>query len=163
MAASDGMNFGVASLVLTPTSGGDVTFGHLQEVSFDVTFTREYMRGGGNKMATHSRLKEKTIKGKARFAVISGAVLKAALGGTLTTALGVDTLAHTTNDEPLDFQVVAKNPSDGSELTLTFRRCQSEKLALAMTNEQYTIPDFDFVVLPNAAGNVFTVVAPTPV
>lgn len=54
------------------------------------------------------------------------------------------------------FGVTLSNDYAGSNLMLKFNRCMSSKFSFPFKNEDFTMPDFEFDVMADAAGNIGT-------
>lgn len=148
--AGDGLIFGVGTLVAT-TASGDVPFGELQNVSFDQSVTWKTFRGGGSRYATAARVDEIKLSGKAEFGKIDAAALALLTGGTKD---ATNKVAVTSASVPGTFKLICTNPNDGSARTVTFYKCFSAKLSLAMKQGDFTIPGVDFEVLADETGKV---------
>lgn len=146
----DGLIFGVGTLVAT-TTGGDVPFGELQNVSFDQTVTWKTFRGGGSRYATAARVDEVKLTGKAEFGKLDAAAVALLTGGTKDVS---NKVSVTKTSLPGTFKLVCANPNDGSDREVTFYKCFSPKLSMAMKQGDFTMPSVDFEVLADADGKV---------
>lgn len=54
------------------------------------------------------------------------------------------------------FSVTLQNDYAGSSLMLKFNRCMSSKFSFPFKNEDFTMPDFEFEVMADAAGDIGT-------
>lgn len=56
----------------------------------------------------------------------------------------------------LYFKTSTPNLGVAKDITIKLNACKSSKLSLGFTNQKFTIPEFDFQAMADAAGNVFT-------
>lgn len=147
----DGLIFGVGTLVAGET-GNEVQFGELQNVSFDQSVSWKTFRGGGSRYATAARVDEIKLTGKAEFGKIDAAALALLTGGAEEPT--THKVSVTKTSVPGTFKLVCSNPNDGSNRTVTFYKCFSPKLSMAMKQGDFTIPGVDFEVLADDAGKV---------
>lgn len=54
------------------------------------------------------------------------------------------------------FKTSTPNFGVNKDITIKLNACKSSKLGLSFANQKYTIPEFDFQAMADAAGNVFT-------
>jgi hypothetical protein len=54
------------------------------------------------------------------------------------------------------FKTSTPNFGVAKDVTIKLNACKSSKLALSFANQKFTIPEFDFQAMADAAGNVFT-------
>jgi hypothetical protein len=54
------------------------------------------------------------------------------------------------------FKTQTSNFGVNKEVTIKLNACKSSKLSLGFTSQKFTIPEFDFQAMADAAGNVFT-------
>lgn len=153
-------HFGSGQLSATPTVGSPATFGGLQDVSIDFSFTNKTLHGSKQFPLVVARGTGK-ISGKAKFANINAALFndlffqgtKAVTGSTTTITINSQDLGTT----PF-FSVVLTQSFRGKTMTLTLNQCTSNKLTLATKLEDFNIPEFDFEAMADDSGVVGTLV-----
>ena len=152
---ADGLLFGTGVVTV-----GGTDLGVLQNVSFSISTSQAELRGGGSKFPVKVVTTSKNISGSAEFAKMDPVALQKVLGGTMTGS-ATKTIAIKDNDATVEFELVLKNPSDGSDIQIKLYRCISTNFSLAFSNENFTIPSFEFVAMSNATGNVMDIILPT--
>jgi len=154
---ADGLLFGTGVVTVAGTE-----LGVLQNVSFSISTSQAELRGGGSKFPVKVVTTSKSISGSAEFAKMDPDVLVTIIGGT-PTGTTTRTIAIKDNDATVEFELVLKDPSDGSKLQIKLYRCISTNFAMAFSNENFMIPSFEFVAMSNATGNVMDIILPDPV
>jgi len=150
--------FGSGTLAATPTVGSPATFGGLQDVSVDFSFTNKQLNGSSQFPLVIARGTGK-ISGKAKFANIDAALFndlffqgtKAVVGNTTTITINNQVLGTT----PF-FSVTLTQTFRGKSMTLVLNMCTSNKLTLATKLEDFNIPEFDFEAMADDSGVVGT-------
>ena len=149
-------HFGSGTLSATPTVGSPATFGALQDVSIDFSFTNKQLNGSNQFPLVIARGTGK-IGGKAKFANIQAGLFKdlffqgtkAVTGSTTTITITNQALGTT----PF-FSVTLSQTFRGKTMTLTLNSCTSNKLTMATKLEDFNIPEFDFEAMSDASGVV---------
>lgn len=142
------VQFGIASMVF-----GGVNLGYLQGVNIDFNFDKAQLYAGGTIYPVDVRVHTGSITGNAEFANVTAEAFRILLGGTRTdTSIAVDN-----TDFPATFALVTTLVTDGITFSITFPKCRSSKLSLAMQRDQHLIPNFDFEVEADDDGSVATI------
>lgn len=151
-------HFGSGSLAATPTVGSPATFGALQDVSIDFSFTNKQLNGSNQFPLVIARGTGK-ISGKAKFANIDASLFndlffqgtKSTTGNTTTLTINNQVLGTT----PF-FSVTLTQAFRGKTMTLVLNMCTSNKLTLATKLEDFNIPEFDFEAMADDSGVIGT-------
>lgn len=148
--------FGSGSLAATPTVGSPRTFGALQDVNLDFSFTNKELYGSKQFPLVVARGTGK-ITGKAKFASIDAGLFNDLFFQGTSSTVG-STVTVTINNQDLGttpfFQVVLTQTFGGKTLTITLNKCTSSKLGLATKLEDFNIPEFDFMAMADDNGVV---------
>lgn len=142
------VQFGIASM----TAGG-VNIGILQGVSLDFSFDTAKLYSGGNIYPVDVRVHTGNITGNAEFADLTAVAFEKLLGGTRSN----DQIDLDNTDSPSTWQMITTLVTDSITFSVTFPKCRSTKLSMAMQRDQHLIPNFDFEIEADASGNVATI------
>ena len=127
---------------------GGMEFGELQDCTITLGGDLKELWGGENVYPGESRISKRFIEVKAKYAKISALSLNKILGGSISTASGYDTLSIDKNDILGEFQLVLKNPDDGSNLQVIFPRCKSNgALDMVLVQDDFVILEPTFRAL----------------
>lgn len=152
--------FGSGTLSATPTVGSPQTFGALQDVSLDFSFTNKELYGSKQFPLVVARGTGK-INCKAKFASIDAALFNTLFFQGTATTTG-STVSVQINNQDLGstpfFAVTLTQVFNGKTLTVTLNRCTSSKLGFATKLEDFNIPEFDFMAMADDAGVIGTAV-----
>lgn len=151
---ADGLLFGTGTVTV-----GGTALGVLQNVSFSISTSQAELRGGGSKFPVKVVTTTKSISGSAEFAKCDPVALQKFLGGAIT-GTTTRTIAIDDDDATVEFQLVLTDPSDNTGVTITLFRCISTNFSMAFSNENFMIPNFEFVAMANASGNVMSIALP---
>ncbi len=151
--------FGSGTLAAVPTVGTAVTFGALQDCSFDFSFTNKELYGSNQFPLVVARGTGK-ITGKAKFANIDAALFndlffqgtKSVVGSTTSVVINNQLLGTT----PF-FQMTMTQTFGAKTLTVVLNKCTSSKLTMATKLEDFNIPEFDFMAMADDNGVIGTV------
>lgn len=146
---ANGIVFGIGSVTVDGTE-----VGILQNVSIDMSTSQAELRGGGSLYPVAVVPTERSISGSAEFAKFDGALLAKVIGGTYATG----TLTVNDTDEPIEFVLVLKSPTDGSDISVTLHRCISTSFNMAFAYNDFVKPNFDFSAMATTDGEVMTMV-----
>ena len=127
---------------------GGMEFGELQDCTITHGGDLKELWGGENVYPVESRISKRFVEIKAKYAKISAVSMNKILGGTLSTASGYDTLTIDKNDKLGEFQLVLKNPDDGSNVQVIFPRCKSNgALDMVLVQDDFVILEPTFRAL----------------
>lgn len=151
---ANGIVFGIGSLTVDGTE-----VGILQNVSIDMSTSQAELRGGGSLYPVAVVPTERSISGSAEFAKFDGALLGKLLGATYVAGTGTLTVEDDVFDtSALEFVLVLKSPTDGSDISITLHRCISTSLNMSFAYNDFVKPNFDFSAMATADGKVMTMV-----
>lgn len=157
---ADGLIFGTGTLEIA--IGADVSvLGVLQNVSFSISTSQAELRGGGSKFPVKVVTTTKSISGSAEFAKCDPTVLHKVLGGTMTAGTGNETIAIGDDDATVEFKLTLEDPTDNTGVSIVLYRCISTNFSMAFSNENFMIPNFEFVAMADNVGKVMDIVLPT--
>jgi hypothetical protein len=139
------VQFGIGIL-----SASGISFGYLQEISFDFEFEEAVLHSGAELYPVDVRIHTGSIKGSAGFADIDVEAFVKLLGGTVS---GSEITINSTS-APLYFQLQFTNTTDNISFIITLYRCKSGKLSLPFSRTNHLIPNFDFNAYADGNGRV---------
>ena len=152
---ADGLVFGIGTLTI-----GGTAVGVLQNVSIDISTSSAELRGGGSLMPVKVAITERSITGSAEFAKLDPVIIEKILGGS-STGTTTKTITVKDTDKPAEFALVLKEPTDGSNVSITLPRCISTSLGMAFAYDNFMIPSFEFTAMADGTGTVMTLALPT--
>jgi len=137
------IRFGIGKMEVGATAGvTGLQFGELQDATISISGDLKDIWGDGGKYASCGQQGHRTIEVKAKYAKIGAEDLNRVLGGTWT-AGGTATM-HADDVMPF-FRLVLKNPSDGSDITVTFPKVKSTgNLEMVMVQDDFMILEPSF-------------------
>jgi len=142
------IHFGIASMTFN-----GIPIGVLQGVSVDITFDTAKLYAGGSLFPVDVRTHTGSISGNAEFADLTAVAFEVLTGGTRS----VHTVQVDNTDYPGTWALVTTLVTDSISFIITFPKCRSTKLSLAMARDQHLIPNFDFEVEADTDGSVMTI------
>ena len=142
------IHFGIATMTFN-----SVPIGHLQSVNVDISFDTAQLYSGAALFPVDTRTHTGSITGTAEFADLTAVAFEVLLGGTRTEEI----VSVTNTDYPGLFQMVTTLVTDSTSFILTFPKCRSTKLSLAMQRDQHLIPNFDFEISADTDGSICTI------
>lgn len=161
---ADGLLFGTGTVEVKVGSANALTLGVLQNVSFSISTSQAELRGGGSKFPVKVVTTTKSVSGSAEFAKCDASVLQAILGGELSTnsvpTPNIHTIALKDKDATVEFKLTLKEPSDGTNISVCLLRCISTNFSMAFSNENFMIPNFEFIAMADASGHVMEIILP---
>lgn len=149
----DGVMFGLGKLT-TMIDSTEVELGDAKGLSIEITNRMKYEKGGGSITDNYANIEGRDIKLKADWLVVRTTQLARLLGGSVSTGSGKTTHVLEDDDVPLEFKVVASQPSDGTKTQLTVFRCICEKVTLGYKHGDYSIPNAEIKALKPTSGSV---------
>lgn len=152
---ADGLIFGIGTMTI-----GGTSVGVLQNVSIEISTSQQELRGGGSLMPVKIAITERTVSGSAEFAKMDPVVLQKVLGGTAS-GTTTQTITIKDTDKPIEFELILSNPSDGSDVKITLKKCISTSFSMGFAYDNFLIPSFDFSAMADATGTVMEVQLPT--
>jgi len=139
------VQFGIATLKL-----GTFDVGLLQNTSIEFSYEIAQLYSGNKIFPVDVRVHTGTISGTAEYAELTAEGMEFLIGGSRAT--NVLTLIST--DSPGLFALEIEVITDAITFTMTFNSVRSTKFALAFARDGHLIPNFDFNIEANSAGDV---------
>jgi len=151
-------SFGTGKLTVIPEVGTETTFGTLQDVTIDISYSKKELYGEHQFPVDIARTSGK-VNIKAKFAHIDAKLFNdvfmqgaAVTQGNITTVTVTNQLMGACPYFAIEFEV----RRDNKTLKFQFPKCSCSKLALSFKNEDYSIPDVDIDAVADENGKVYT-------
>ena len=145
----ENLRFGIGKL-----SVDGVVYGELQDATISWTGDMKEIWGDDKRFPVDIEHGKRAVKIKAKYARINAADMEKILGGV---KVG-DKITIGNKDKLGFFSLTLQNPSDGSDIEVTFPKCKSSAdLEMVLTQDDFVIIEPEFQAVYDENGDVMTI------
>ena len=150
--------FSRAVLYIDP-DGDNIELAELQNLSFE---TRDTMKTAEGKdiWPVAKRLASRNVTIRAQWLRVQAQGLAKLNGGVPTYANNKTTVTISSDSIPSSFKMELSNPSDGSEIKLTFFNVTPMNFTFPLTLKEFSMPSVEFEVSADEDGKVYSYTLP---
>jgi len=141
------------------TDGDNIELAELQNLSFE---TRDTMKTAEGKdiWPVAKRLASRNVTIRAQWLRVQAQGLAKLNGGVATYANNKTTVTISSDSIPSSFKMELSNPSDGSEIKLTFFNVTPMNFTFPLTLKEFSMPSVEFEVSADENGKVYSYTLP---